>query len=242
MNQGVEYSGTYEEHKVHMIAPEIKGKYPVYYLHIAIDEVQMVWNHLKHKDVILVRIESTSFSGWQNEMTPWQAPGLRKNEAPFGGMAQNYLDRLINQMIIKSEDKLIEEGYGVTYRGLVGYSLGGLFSVYAAFFDQKFKRKFSHIASISGSLWYDDFLEAIWSKEPPKEMKWYFSLGNQEAKTRNQRMAKVEKATLEVVQLLREKQIPEKALCFEMNEGNHFKEVALRVAKGIDWLSQETKG
>lgn len=48
----------------------------------------------------------------------------------------------MNQIIIKSEDKLIEEGYSVTYRGLVGYSLGGLFSIYAAFFERKNERKF----------------------------------------------------------------------------------------------------
>ena len=110
-------------------------------------------------------------------------------------------------------------------------------------YDYKnFERKFLQVASVSGSLWYDGFLEAIESKEPPEEINWYFSLGDQEAKTRNHRMAKVEKATLEVVQLLREKRIPEKALCFEMNEGNHFNDVALRVAKGIDWLSQGAQG
>ena len=63
----------------------------------------------------------------------------------------------------------------------------------------------------------------------------YFSLGDKEAKTRNQMLCTVEASTKEICELIKNNGIES---IFEMNEGNHFKDADLRLAKGIKWICE----
>ena len=84
---------------------------------------------------------------------------------------------------------------------------------------------------MSGSLWFPDFKEYVFSHEMKrKPEKLYLSLGDKEAKTRNQYLKAVQENTESIAQHLRETGID---VTFEMNPGNHFKDAALRSAKGI---------
>ena len=68
------------------------------------------------------------------------------------------------------------------WRGIAGYSLAGLFALYAIYQTDLF----SHVGSMSESLWFPGMKEYIFSHEPkcrPDCM--YFSLGDKESKTRN---------------------------------------------------------
>ena len=60
----------------------------------------------------------------------------------------------------------------------------------------------------------------------------YFSLGDQEAKTSHPLMSQVEKNTREIQRKLS----GTIKTIFELNEGNHFKDADLRLAKGIAWI------
>ena len=67
----------------------------------------------------------------------------------------------------------------------------------------------------------------------------YFSLGDKEAKTRNQMLRTVEDNTKEICELIKNSGVDS---IFEMNEGNHFKEADLRLAKGIKWICENQWG
>lgn len=119
-------------------------------------------------------------------------------------------------------------------RTVAGYSLAGLFATWTALNSSAFSR----IASASGSLWYPDF--AHFATETPLARPIdcaYFSLGSKEAKTPSRLLRNVATGTDEVVAAFRSKGVPTQ---FESNPGNHFKEPALRMARGITWaISQQ---
>ncbi len=65
------------------------------------------------------------------------------------------------------------------WRGIAGYSLAGLFALYAICQTDVFSR----VGCMSGSLWFPGFKEYVFSHEPKR---WadciYFSLGDREAR------------------------------------------------------------
>ena len=65
---------------------------------------------------------------WEENFSPWCAPRVFAKGPNFGDGAQKTLDTLINQVIPWTESELTEPP---TYRVLVGYSLAGLFSLWA---------------------------------------------------------------------------------------------------------------
>ena len=65
---------------------------------------------------------------WEESFSPWWAPRVFAKGPNFGDGAQKTLDTLINQAIPWAESELSEPP---AYRALVGYSLAGLFSLWA---------------------------------------------------------------------------------------------------------------
>ena len=65
---------------------------------------------------------------WEENFSPWCAPRVFAKGPNFGDGAQKTLDTLINQVIPWAESELAESP---AYRMLVGYSLAGLFSLWA---------------------------------------------------------------------------------------------------------------
>ena len=115
-------------------------------------------------------------------------------------------------------------------RTIAGYSLAGLFATWAAFNSSAFSR----IASASGSLWYPKFARFVAERPFTRPINCaYFSLGSKEAKTPSRLLRNVATGTGEVVAAFRSKGVPTQ---FESNPGNHFKEPALRMARGITWV------
>ena len=152
---------------------------------------------------------------------------MYKNDDPFTGGADEYLEKLTNDIV---PAVISDIGGKPAYIALAGYSLAGLFAVYAMYHTDVFSR----IASASGSMWYPHFIDYAKSNKLTKMPdKLYFSLGDKEAKTRNQIMATVENNTRELHDYYSSLGIN---TLFEMNEGNHFKDAALRIAKAIAWI------
>lgn len=65
---------------------------------------------------------------WEENFSPWCAPRVFAKGPNFGDGAQKTLDTLINHVIPWTESELTDPP---TYRVLVGYSLAGLFSLWA---------------------------------------------------------------------------------------------------------------
>ena len=116
------------------------------------------------------------------------------------------------------------------WEGLAGYSMAGMFAVWALCQTDVFRRG----ASMSGSLWYPGVRDYLLGHLPqPAPDCFYFSLGSKESKTRNPALRTVEEDTRAVEAFYREKGIP---TTFQLNPGNHFRDTAARTAAGIAWL------
>lgn len=161
---------------------------------------------------------------WNRDLSPWEAPAVFKNDAPFGGKADDYLKELTETVIPSAVSDLGDEPSAVY---IAGYSLAGLFAVYSLFRTPVF----SGAASASGSMWFPGFNDFASSHDlAASPSKVYLSLGDREAKTRNPVMATVQDNTEKMAQLFRDRGVD---VTYELNPGNHFQEPELRMAKGI---------
>lgn len=161
---------------------------------------------------------------WDHEMSPWYCPPLRQEDSSCTGGADEYLEVLISGILPEIRGKIQGDP---AFIGIAGYSLAGLFALYALYQTDVFSRA----ASMSGSLWYPDFrayADRHELKRKPDRL--YFSVGDKEARTRNHMLRTVQENTEYLVACYRRMGIPAE---YELNEGNHFKDAALRSAKGI---------
>lgn len=168
---------------------------------------------------------------WNDSMTPWSAEGAFKKGKPFGGHAESFLSSMKNDYFQSIESSL---GIKHAVRSIVGVSLSGLFALWAGFRCDLF----TGIASVSGSLWYDGF--ADWADKhtlSPAVEKIYLSLGDNEKKSKDKRMANVESATQQIIDSLRSK---EKAVEFSLEKNTtHFSPVVPRLDKALESLYWE---
>ncbi len=209
------------------IYPSSAPDRPIIYLNTVATEggrVRQALVKMKCPDFTLVSVSNLD---WDHDMAPWDIPPISKNDTPCTGGADNYL-RLLAKGIIPKVEKTVP---GIpSWRGLAGYSLAGLFAVYAMYQTDLFSR----IASMSGSLWFPNFKEYAIShklKRVPEYL--YFSLGDKECKTRNPYLKVVQSHTEELVSFYQNQHISTE---FQLNPGNHFADAVNRSALGIQWL------
>lgn len=161
---------------------------------------------------------------WNHDMSPWYMPSIYSKEKSFSGGADEYLKLLIEEILPKANGLIEGES---KFTGIAGYSLAGLFAVYAMYKTDVFDR----VACMSGSLWFSDFIEYCKGNEYKRlPDKIYFSLGDKEANTRNPVLKTVQDKTIELSEYF--KSLGAEVI-FELNAGNHFTDVILRSAKGI---------
>lgn len=113
----------------------------------------------------------------RDEYTPWPAKKLTADFNDFGGEGPAYLSFVVEEL-----KPFIEERYrtrsGPGNTGIIGASLGGLISMFAAY---EHPGVFGKIGSISGSYWYEGFVEFM--KETPiaaGEQRIYMYVGSAE--------------------------------------------------------------
>ena len=166
---------------------------------------------------------------WNNDLTPWIAPGLKPQEAMFGGNAKQFLALLLNMVVPTIEAQLSAP---IVNRTLLGTSLSGLFALWA--WSQC--NVFTSIGSLSGSFWYDGFAE--WFCKQPivnQADKIYLLLGDKEAKSKAPRFGEVNAKTQIIVDYLRRNNINVR---FEYNQGNHFAPIIPRIDSALSFLLQ----
>lgn len=164
---------------------------------------------------------------WSDDMTPWPIPPIARGEAPCGGWADGYLDLLTRRIV----PQVLERLRGTPgWIGLAGYSLGGLFALYAMYRVDTFAR----VASVSGSLWYPGFVGYAQTHAPLKKPdRLYLSVGDREGNTKNALMRPVEENTRLLAEHYMNAGIN---TAFEMNPGGHFRDAEHRMARGIAWM------
>lgn len=216
---------TVEKKRVEVF-PAAKSGCPVIYLHTVTDNGGLVYDAVRAcacSDFSLVAISNLD---WNGDLSPWAAPAAFKDGAPFTGGADAYL-QLLREKIMPQAESLLPP---VSWRGIAGYSLAGLFAVYALYQTDVFE----NAASVSGSLWFPGIKDYIFSHSLcRKPRRLYFSLGNKECKTRNPVMQCVQENTQAIEAFYRGQGID---TVFQLNPGNHFQNAVLRSADGIRWI------
>lgn len=165
---------------------------------------------------------------WDDDLTPWRAKGVPQGCPDFKGNAAGFLSRLVTDVVPEIE-RLLEIPAG-TERTLAGVSLSGLFSLWQWMLDDTFR----NIISLSGSFWYDGFVEWLKSQPiPEKTGKAYFLLGNLEAKTKIKAFQSVQTDTEEICNYLHDKGIND---FFELVPGNHYQYGEQHLNRAFKWM------
>lgn len=182
-------------------------------------------NHIEKEVLLIKELTDRDFllltcfvDDWNRDLSPWKEDAVFGNEA-FAGGADKTFESLKNDVIDKYSDRTMIIG---------GYSLAGLFALWAAYQTDAF----SGVAAASPSVWFPDFLSyAI--DNAVKTDTLYLSLGDKEEKTKNKIMRTVGDNIKALHDHYEETGIK---TTLEWNEGNHFKEPELRTAKAIAWV------
>lgn len=133
------------------------------------------------------------------------------------------------------EDVLLpwmRRAYGDMPCVLGGYSLGGLFALWAAYRAESF----DGICAVSPSLWvrgWDAYAEGRVACADAV----YLSLGDKEERARNVRMAAVGDCVRRQASRLT-RQLAEGKTVFEWNRGGHFDDEPGRMARGLAWTAE----
>lgn len=177
------------------------------------------------------RFVAVEISDWNRELSPWPAPAVFGDEA-FAGKGRETLQVLLDQIIPQVEGDLVDNT--PRNRILGGYSLAGLFSLWA-FYESG---SFGAVASCSGSLWYPGWEEYISKRKALHDSMLYLSLGLKEEKTKNPLMAQVGDATRRTAQFACQDMNIARTI-LEWNPGGHFTQPLERMARGFLWLLDE---
>jgi len=169
---------------------------------------------------------------WNRDYSPWALPSVMGKDEFMGG-AKETLAWLTDVCIPAIEGNM---RYAVSSRMIGGYSLSGLFSLFA-FYESCM---FDGVASCSGSLWYPGWKEYSEGQKAPKGSYVYLSLGRKEEKTRNRKMAVVGEMTRwQYEQIQRDLNVRASELIW--HNGGHFADIDQRIAQGFIWLIEHER-
>ena len=175
-------------------------------------EMALIRNHTSED----FRLIAFLIGDWNKDLSPWKAPAVFGND-DFGDGAAETLGKIM---------KLCDDGTKTYYIG--GYSLAGLFALWAAYQTDLFHG----VAAASPSMWFPGFTEYM-KERSIMSSHVYLSLGNKEEKTKNPVMATVGDRIRTAYGLLVKQQVD---CVLEWNDGNHFKDVWLRTAGAFTWV------
>ena len=185
-------------------------------------EYELIREFSGREDFLLVTVPVDS---WNRDLSPWNAPPVFGKEL-FGDGAKETLRRI--------EEELIPAFSGDRIFLLGGYSLAGLFALWAAYESGRF----SGVAACSPSVWFPGFMDFQENHEIRTDTV-YLSLGDREEKAKNRVFATVGDCIRESDRLMRKRGVN---CLLEWNQGNHFVDGEIRTAKGFAWLLRQLSG
>ena len=152
---------------------------------------------------------------WQRDLMPWDNP-VNGAAATLRFLLDDLLPFLANR-------------FGNLPVVLGGYSLAGLFSLWAA----RETNGFMGVAAASPSVWIQGWPDYT-AAHPMQASQVYLSLGQREEHTRNRSFAQVGDRIRSEFALLQQ-QIGDSACVLEWNPGGHFADCNHRLAKAFIW-------
>lgn len=194
------------------------------------NDISVLDNEVKHIEENTDRnfsLVAFKIEDWNSELTPWEMPLLR-GKGNFGDGATRTLEFIKNDLIPALSECINTGNNGIKYI-LGGYSLAGLFSLWSGYQTDIFEG----IAAVSPSVWYKKWIEYVETEKTLSE-KIYLSLGDTEEKTKHQILSKIGDNIRKQHEILENSGNVKTVL--EWNEGNHFKNPDIRIAKGFLWM------
>ena len=169
---------------------------------------------------ILATIE---LEDWMTDLMPWWDGNISR-DPEAGKHAQETLQYVLVDLIPE-----LQRSWGALPVILGGYSLGGLFALWASSQTDTFQS----LAAASPSVWIHKWIPFA-KKHPPMAQNVYLSLGDQEEHVKNQAIARVGVNLREQFKLLQTQLGPEHCtLVWE--PGNHFTDNEGRLARAFAW-------
>lgn len=163
---------------------------------------------------------------WNRELSPWEAPPVF-GKVPFGGGAAETLAFLTGRLLPELRSLLPGNGIALC---IGGYSLAGLFALWAATKTELF----SGAAAASPSVWFPGWLDYV-PEHPIHAETVYLSLGDREDRAKNPVMARVADCIRAQYALLQ----ADHRVTLEWNPGNHFQDSELRTARAFCWVAAQ---
>lgn len=164
---------------------------------------------------------------WAKALMPWPDDAVSRD----GGVGCHSRDTLC--FVLHELLPHLRRRYGQLPCVIGGYSLGGLFALWAA----AESAEFDAVAAASPSLWIDGW--TLYAQSHPLAAKWaYLSLGDREEHCRNQRMKLIGDCVRQQHELLR-MQLGDNRTALEWNPGGHFGDEAGRTARAFAWCMKK---
>lgn len=165
---------------------------------------------------------------WDNDLTPWPAPGQPKGNPEFEGNAPEFLVTLTQDVVTEIERKYSLPKH--IERTLVGVSLSGLFTLW----QWPLCGVFRNIATLSGSYWYDGFEQWIYHQSfSDKKGRCFMLLGMDEPHSNVPAYRKVGVCTENIVGYMRRHGVH---ITYNTVPGNHFQYGIERLNKAFENL------
>ncbi len=162
------------------------------------------------------------------DYTPWYVEPENPKYPEFEGKADEYLDFIVN--ILKP---YVELNYtNIKSNTILGYSLGGLFSLYAVTKTNCFDK----VVSMSGSFWYKNWIEYLKKSDIDRKISIYLNCGKKEGSFKDGLAKGNYGFTYLTYEILLEKNLKEVVL--ELDNKNHLNYVAERFIKAFKWIMQ----
>jgi predicted alpha/beta superfamily hydrolase len=160
---------------------------------------------------------------WTLDLMPWPDGNISR-DPEAGKHGQETLDYILRDLLPE-----LERRYGPRPVILGGYSLGGLFALWASCRTDRFLA----VAAASPSVWIHGWIPFAKKNRPMAEAV-YLSLGDREEHVKNRAIARVGDCIREQFTLLQQVPGPERCtLVWE--EGNHFTDNEGRLARAFAW-------
>ena len=163
---------------------------------------------------------------WILDLMPWPDRNISREEEA-GKRAQNTLSYILLSLV-----PALQERYGRLPMILGGYSLGGLFALWASTQTDCFRA----VAAASPSVWIKDWIPYA-EKHAPMADRIYLSLGDREEHVRNQAIARVGD-NLRALYGLLQRQLGPDSCTLVWEAGNHFADNEGRLARAFSWCIQ----
>lgn len=167
---------------------------------------------------------------WDRDLSPWFSHG------PFAGSDFSGGGAVTLKWLMEEGVTYVKSNYSQysSESYLAGYSLGGLFALWAFYETGAFKG----VAGCSATLWFDGWESFMKEHQAPQNSFVYLSLGGKEAKTKNAVMSTIADCYRRQVEYAAKDRRVVKHV-FEQNPGGHFSDTEARVVKGIRWLLEQ---